>query len=137
MTEKEARKLIKRHIQRRGNESVELTPKLVRYWWNLLNVAVFKGTLNPAKRIKLFAYKNVHAWAIPEKKQQISLAIQPEFISRTLFLSILVHEMVHAWEYQTHNTIDHGKHFLSWAPKILSATTLILKQEIDENDFRH
>lgn len=137
MTEKEARKLIKKHILRRGNEPVKLTSKLVRYWWNLLNIAVFKGTLKSLKRIKLFAYKNVHAWAIPEKKQQISLAIQPEFISRTLFLSILVHEMVHAWEYQQHGTIDHGEHFLSWASKILSATTLILKQTIDEDDFRH
>lgn len=114
-----------------------LTFHIVRYWWNQLNIAVFDGILDKPARIDLFDHTTEHAWTRSARVgRRVTISMHPTLISRKLMLTILVHEMVHAWEYLENGAMGHGDEFHSWAQRILKATTLSLTEEINENDFR-
>lgn len=135
MIPQQARTRIRKHLRRRGAEPVQLSTRVVRIWWALLNDAVFYGKLQPPVKVKLIQHRQEHAWAIQESDGRISISICPIVISRQLFLTVLVHEMVHAWEYQHHSSMGHGKRFFTWKKRIHRTTTLILDKILDENDY--
>jgi SprT-like family len=127
-TQKSVSQQIKNHLIRRGEESVDyITTKQVRYWWNLLNKCVFDEKLPKLQKVHLVKHKLEHAWAIGEDDKNFSLSISPKFASRTLFLSVLVHEMVHAWEHIQDMPFSHGKEFMKWKPIIKQQTSLPLR----------
>lgn len=101
---------------------------MVRLWWNLLNRAVFDDKLPKVADIALVQHRKEYAWAIPHDKGRIKLTIQPRFDTRRLFLMVLIHEMVHAWEHYKDFDMSHGQKFLKWKNKIKTATNLDLKE---------
>lgn len=127
MKHHEARKRVKRHIRKRGSEPLVLTQRIVTRWWNLLNTAVFYGSLPRLTSVQLLEHKKEHAWAIPGSHGEISVSMYPTFASRQLFLSVLIHEMVHAWEFQNYPRAGHGKRFFTWKHRIKRTTNLILQ----------
>lgn len=122
-----ARKKVKRHLTKRGKEQIIVTPRKIIYWWNVLNNAVFHGKLNKPIGIRLIRHHKTYAWAIPAKNGAIRITFQPTMPSRKLFLMVLVHEMVHAWDHLHDRYMRHGKHFRQWEYKIERTTTLKLK----------
>lgn len=130
-----ARERIKQHIERRGRQPVALTEAMVRYWWRLLNVAVFGGKLPQPNSIRLVRHRGEYGWARPRAGTQINLTLQPTFSSRKLFLMVLVHEMVHAWDHYKGDKMSHGHKFMKWAPRILRRTTLELKKELHDDQY--
>jgi hypothetical protein len=126
----QARKRIKEHLAKRGDQPVVITRKMVRYWWRLLNLAVFDSTLPSPIRIDIVYMRDVHGWAIPYTTGRMGLTLVPKFLSRRMFLSTLVHEMVHAWEHNNKLHMGHGSAFYGWAPQIKRTTSLILERKI-------
>lgn len=63
------------------------------------------------------------------------LEIAHNFATRALFLDVLVHEMVHAWEHKRHRVMGHGKRFALWEKRIKRTVSLNLLEIIDESDY--
>lgn len=104
-------------------------------WWNKLNVAVFYGKLPKPTEIILIKHRHEHAWAHPAKDGAIKLTIQPRFDTRRLFLMVLVHEMVHAWEHFNSSHMTHGEQFFKWSKRILRTTNLELMECPNEYEY--
>lgn len=139
MTHEDARQFVKTHLKNRGNEEVVITEALCRYWWRKLNEAVFYDRLHKVSNIIIARPKSAFAWVsgIHGTDGRVELKIQESFPSRLLFLNVLVHEMVHAWEYQHHTVMGHGKRFFAWKGRIWRTVGLDLQVSFDEEDFRN
>ena len=136
MTHEEARSFVKEHIKRRGDQSVELTEQKVRYWWHMLNVAVFYSRLHKPADVEVSRTRGVYAWTKTDSRfPNVTLVIQPKFSSRRLLLTVLIHEMVHAWEHQHHTRMGHGKRFYAWKNRIKRTVGFELDESIDENKY--
>lgn len=127
-----ARKLIKNHVKNRGDQPIVLTDRLVRYWYTALNIAVFNGILPQLADVFFVRHKKAFAWAHGKEKGRTALSFQPKFASRTLFLKVLVHEMVHVWEHFNDRQMTHGPQFHKWKGPILRRTTLPLETKLDD-----
>lgn len=137
MTCHEAREKVRAHLDRVGHKPVVLTEKIIRRWWNVLNVAVFYGKLPQPQRIKLHSARDHHAQVVCKNEHEAvwELEMAPEYVSRWLFLDVLVHEMVHAWEHMRHRVMGHGKRFVLWRKRIKRTVMLDLMKEISEADY--
>lgn len=96
----------------------------------MLNEAVFSGKLKPPTQVQLVNHRNEFAWTVPNADDTVRITINSSFSSRRLFLSVLVHEMVHAWEHALGYPLSHGKRFIQWRKRIKRLTTLELEVEI-------
>ena len=116
LTKIEARKKIVAHIKRRGHVSdFIVTPVLVMRWWNLLNNALFDGKLQPPHKIVVKNFRDAYGWCLPmARKGKVQLGINSEFIDRKTFITILVHEMIHQWQWTEIGEMTHGKSFWEW-----------------------
>lgn len=139
MTHEEARVFVKEHIKYSGGKQTEVTLRLVRYWWRVLNIAVFYGRLHKPVAIEIKGTRGyfAEAQARDDKKGRVDLRMQDKFLSKHLFLTILVHEMVHAWEQQHHTVMGHGKRFFAWKNRIKWTVGLDLDERHNENDYRY
>ena len=137
------RKFVKDHLAKRGNKSIEVTERHVRNWWGVLNIAVFYGKLNKPKIVTVRKLKGCWGTADDFKISReehkrgvryVNIEIHHEFVSRKMFLDTLVHEMVHAWEYQFHTVMGHGKRFFAWKDRIKRTVSLDLDngQSVEE-----
>lgn len=137
MTHEEARVFVKEHIKYNGGKETVVTDRLVRYWWRVLNIAVFYSRLNKPLGIEIKGTRGYFAEAQPRGDKKVDLRIQDKFLSKHLFLTILVHEMVHTWEAQHHTVMGHGKRFFAWKNRIKWTVGLDLDERHDENDYRY
>ena len=99
----------------------------------MLNVAVFDSILSPPKRVEIRTFRDCLGWCKGlKRKGRVVIGISDNCFDKKLFLTVLVHEMVHAYEHQELNKMSHGKTFYEWAPKIKSRANLKLSEYIDE-----
>lgn len=139
MTRDDARAFIIQHINRRGTEPVVVTTALCKYWWRILNIAVFNDSLHMVREVEVSRTRGVYAWisGIDESQRYTKMKIQEQFPSRFLFLNVLVHEMVHAWEFHHHRTMGHGKRFHGWQDKIWKYVHLDLQVSFNQKDYEY
>ena len=152
LTPKAAELKIKAHLKRvNQRETVVITPRLVSYWWKVLNIAVFQNELY-IPNIKIVKQISGEAFGecvgcelsaadledyedCDEYEDRIAryviIKIQSELSSRRLFLNVLVHEMVHQWEWETYKNMGHSKRFFQWHDPIKKSTGLVLKKLYD------
>lgn len=128
MTQAEARKLIKQHLKEKGREPINVTIDVVEYWWDILNIAVFVEELPRPVKVKVKTLTTSWAWTkssgLPNR---VNLVICDKFETYRLFLAILVHEMVHSYEYLKYEDMSHGETFTKWKGRIKRTTNLPLK----------
>lgn len=138
MTHEEARTFVKEHLKYKGDKKVETTEALVRRWWGVLNVAVFYGRLHKPVKVEIKGIRDGFAHAeTASNKGRVNIRMQRKFLSKLLFVTILLHEMVHAWEHQHHTVMGHGKRFHAWRNRISWTVGLDLKESHDEDDYRY
>jgi len=102
------------------------------FWWHLLNVAVFDGILVAPKRIEIRTFRYCLGWCKGlKRKGKTILGISDDCFDRKEFLTVLVHEMVHAYEHQEIGKMSHGKTFYEWKSRIKRNTGLSLNEYID------
>lgn len=131
LTKIAARKKIVAHLKRRGHVSdFQVTPILVMRWWNLLNNALFDGKLLTPRKIVVKAFRNNHGWCNPlSTKGHVHLGINSEFMDRKEFMTILVHEMVHQWQWTFVGEMTHGETFWQWEGPIKRILNLPLSEK--------
>ena len=122
------KKTLKRELASRSK--YKTTYKDIKYYFNLINKAVFDGKLSPFNEIlikniyrdntKKFCYGQVTVWEWKRKgTQQYHLEMLPFYHNKKEFVDTLGHEMVHL--YQMANIGDTGNHnklFYSFRPKL-------------------
>jgi hypothetical protein len=122
------KKTLKRELASRSK--YKTTYKDIKYYFNLINKAVFNGKLSPFNEIlikniyrdntKKFCYGQVTVWEWKRKgTQQYHLEMLPFYHNKKEFVDTLGHEMVHL--YQMANIGDTGNHnklFYSFRPKL-------------------
>lgn len=118
------------HLKRRGHVTdFNVTPILVMRWWNLLNDALFGGKLLPPRKIIVRAFRCENGWCMPlSKKGHVHLGINSEFEDRKTFIMILVHEMIHQWQWTEVGEMSHGKTFWQWQGLIKRTLNLPLQE---------
>lgn len=129
ITEKK-RRLIKRSSADGIAIPITVDEDMVCYWWDLINSTLFDDVLQPPARIVIKNFRSdAVGWCIPfrfnnKKNRRVKIGINSKIRNLSDFLSVLIHEMVHQWEWQVlgewDNNVAHGKDFYSWKPKIYS-----------------
>jgi len=137
---------VRKHLEARGRQKVVPSEVLLRYWWRRLDAELFHGLREP-RRVTVRPMRNAYAWLRPAKNtvldedghQALPLPYDLEFdaapVTRTALITILVHEMVHAWEWESGNPPAHGKLFMSWAPAILGTLGLPLTRHYSQQEL--
>ena len=134
MTKKaKAQERIRKHLESRGGEFLDITPRIVRYWWGVCNIALFNGKLRPPTEIVIKALSDCYGF-IEARKFRVRIAISSDVGTRELFLTALVHEMVHQWEHETYGRMGHGKRFHAWQSRV-KKIGLDLEMDIYEPDY--
>ena len=131
-----AQEKVRDHLDRRGTHTVEITENLVRYWWRILNIAVFRGKLNPPVEIVIKRFKGHYGYCVGYVgKKKVDLGVSPDVTSRVLFMTVLVHEMVHQWEHETYNSMGHAKRFFTWTERVHRYLGLVLEENAYDEDY--
>jgi hypothetical protein len=136
MTTKEAREKIRNHLDNRSTHSVEVTERMARYWWRVCNVALFNEKLYPPKTILI---KQLADWGYCQvsSNKELTIALDTDIPKRELFLSTLIHEMVHQWEHETHGRMGHGKRYRKWVDRVSNYIGLDIHSDYDEDDYTY
>lgn len=124
-----ARKRIKNHINRYGNQTnFTVTPRMVKFWWNKFNCVIFDNKLTFPDQLTLNDYKSEwgSAW-VDVTFTNTKLYLNHNYPNKKFFLAVLLHEMVHIYQAQILKQIDHGKSFLEFGNKIKRLTGLSLQ----------
>ncbi len=132
MTKTEAFKKIRNHLEKRSNHTVKPTERIIRYWWQVCNVALFDNKLYPptisfTPKLKEWGYCTIDG-------EEIEIGICPTIGTRGLLLATLIHEMVHQWEQQNYGWMGHGKKYRKWTVRIKKTLGLDIHILIDIDD---
>ena len=130
----QARQKIKKHLKRQGHrDDFEITHHLVFHWWHVLNKAVFDGKLKTPKNVILRNFRDESlGWCMAGKNDpSVILGLRRELYNRKTFLTVLVHEMVHAYEHQVHGKMSHRETFYMWKEAIYENTGLTLDEWVE------
>ena len=108
------------------NESGEYCPnyKDIRQWHSILNAAVFDGVVPKFSNIEIKGHRGQFAATVQDYRKRnpeercCHLQINPSFPTFKIFLVILAHEMIHAWEWVVNGKMTHGKTFFQWREKL-------------------
>ena len=128
MEKAKVKKILKKELASR--RKYKTTYKDIKYYFNMINKAVFKNKLAPFNDIQIkkiykdkskkFCFGQVTVWEWKRKgSQQFHLEMLPEYRDKKDFVDTLGHEMVHL--YQMANVGDTGNHnklFYSFGPKL-------------------
>lgn len=131
MNQDQAQKFIKEHLDKKGNKPVVITAQLVRRWWHILNEGVFYGSLKQPAAVDI--KKLTSSWARCREapgKNQVSISMANDMKDKKFFVTILVHEMVHAWEYYNFGCMTHGPTFKGWKGRVKEITGLELDTQV-------
>lgn len=122
-----ANRLSTYHIRQHGGATITPTVPLIRYWWNRFNREVFGGALLPCElRVQSCTeYKAVGLmWPLPQKRTRID--IHPVQANKATILATLLHEMVHQYQHEHREPLNHGPTFARWRDPIEGITGLTL-----------
>ena len=116
----------KRYISKADTiEPFKPTPMQMTRAWNMINQCVFDGVLErPALKIRYLpeAYGMCYAILCDGREPKIKpycqrIVLTPRFESKKHFIEVLAHEMVHQYQAEFQNRMDHGPTFWAWRGK--------------------
>jgi len=154
MIKREAKYKIHNHISRYGKlKNFKISTRMMKHWWNVLNVAVFDNCLSaPNFEIKILrggdgrgTYGECTGLYSFDKdgKRVLSVIIRLNhemIFTREHFIAVLVHEMVHAWQFEYREEVmhdkrmSHGPTFTQWRDEIEDIVGVKLETYMDEDD---
>lgn len=83
------------------------TKKIVREWYEIINIEVFKNRLTVPK---ISVRRLRGTWAGYDG----ILTMTNWFPSKHIFLNVLAHEMIHVYQHQYEQPSGHGPSFWAW-----------------------
>jgi hypothetical protein len=103
------------------------TPLQVARTYNILNKCIFNGKL---KKPNIIIKPLEEIWALCEGDIYTGddrfendpvchrIILHPQFPTRKFFIEVLAHEMVHQYQCEYLNRMDHGQTFWEWEEKL-------------------
>lgn len=93
-------------------------------WFRYLNRKIFGNKCGPFHSINIRSMKD--CWGIAEaewddvtnKPKTITLVMSNWFPTKSLFVTILAHEMIHNYQWKHDGEIGHGKTFYVWRDRL-------------------
>jgi len=138
----DARAKLKRLVNSADNPNgfFSPTPLQVARSYNILNSCLFDNKLRKPNII----YRNMRdAWALCEGDVYTGedrfehdpvchrIIINDRFPSRKFFLEVLAHEMIHQYQCEFQNRMDHGQTFWAWKNKLEKHNLRLFKSRAD------
>ena len=109
MNASDARNKIVSYIGRRGDFKV--SSKRAKYWFKVLNVAVFDSELTVPEFDIRALNGNV---GLCHHDGTTTITISTRIQDKELFIATLAHEMVHQYQQDTECKMHHGRSFKDW-----------------------
>lgn len=122
--------MIRAHVIRHGHRTVRPTVRMLRYWWARLNAELFDGKLLPpqlsygSEPTPGYGSAEADGVTFPLGGERVRIHIADTQTTRQAILATLGHEMIHQWQYQHGQTMNHGEDFHTWAALIKAETEL-------------
>lgn len=142
MIVRDSQQKIRNHIKKYGKQTnFTITIRMIRYWWKVLNAAVFKNVLTMPE-FEISEIDEALAECVGQlTDHKIIIHFNPTLIkTRETFILVLVHEMVHQWQlmYRTElpfeKRMSHGSTFSQWRYEIERIVGVILSTKVDIDD---
>lgn len=114
---------LKKFVRESSNNPFVATPRRAARAYNLINQCIFKGAL---KKPTLLIERLDGFWGLCEgeiytgKDRELNtpvchrIRLNDTFPSRRMFIEVLAHEMVHQYQCEYLNRMDHGRTFWEW-----------------------
>ena len=120
---KQSRLKIKTYLDKNTNNTY-FTIRQAKYWYNILNTAIFKNKLfMPELKVKKLK-SNFGEFCYDNNTCSITL---DKIKNKFEFFSTLGHEMTHQYQYQYYNgAINHGQNFKYWNDKFIKQLNISL-----------
>lgn len=132
MDQEQARSFIRKHLQKATTDPIVITRQLVLRWWRLLNIAIFDNRLPKPVKIRIRKLRANWAWTRESSTPfHITLTMDATYPSKRLFVIVLLHEMVHAWEHFEGHNMSHTGTFKRWKQPIYTAIGLPLTTVVE------
>lgn len=97
---------------------VEVTERKVQLWFNVINSVLFKNELPRFNEIKIVENKDYYGMCECHNDSFYKLFINSSFNSKKMFIEVMIHEMIHLYDYVVHGRMGHGKRFFEWKEKV-------------------
>ena len=106
-------------------------PDIILYWWRVVNEVVFDGNLKEPVTFTIKNFRDNIGWCVPyrynnKKNRKVRIGISSRLNNLHDFLCVLIHEMVHQWQWEAigewDDTVMHGRSFYSWRTIITERT---------------
>lgn len=136
MNKRDAKNKIRKHLANRSDQKVTVTPATVRYWWKVLNVAIFSSKLQHPDQIICKNFKQHYGWCDHQHDQSITIGIFRQMPTRRLMLATIAHEMVHQWQIENGYNNAHNKHFFKWKQPLQKLGLPLRVWIDDEREYR-
>lgn len=94
-----------------------------RRWHRTINREIFDNQLQSFVEIEIRRRHGCYAEYEGEKTSDgeyytSMISLNKWFLSKKHFISTIVHEMVHQYQWEHLNELTHGKSFFAWQPKL-------------------
>ena len=136
MNRLEAKVKIRNHLKLKGNYWCDMTEALVTWWWRVINKAIFGSILPLPIRFEFRNFHNrIQGLCCPFGRcinGDVVICLRREYDTIYTFLTVLIHEMVHQYQWYTDKRITHGKTFYTWEQRVKTATGLPLHEYVDD-----
>ncbi len=122
-----AKRLSADHVRQHGGTTITPTVPLLRYWWHRFNREIFGGVLLSCElRVQSCAAYNAVGlmWPLPQRRTRID--ISPATRAKGEILATLLHEMVHQYQHEHRQPLNHGPTFSAWRAPIEVETGLTI-----------
>ena len=106
-------------------------PDIILYWWRIINNAVFDDILKEPEQFITKKFHDNIGWCVPyrfnnKKNRRVRIGISTRLNNLHDFLCVLIHEMVHQWQWEHIGEWDdevlHGKSFYAWRDVVFERT---------------
>lgn len=103
------------------------TKKQFWFWFSKINKEIFDSKVKKFRKVTFQKCRfmwaqssSVQLWSNHNPKRYlyyVDLIMKDSYPSKRLFVEVLAHEMIHAYQYQFHDEMTHGKTFWEWEEK--------------------
>jgi hypothetical protein len=90
------------------------TKYAVTRWFNILNDVLFSNSLDKFKTITIKQMKRAWGECRGNDDQSCDLILHNRFNTKSEFIEVLGHEMVHHYQWLFEEDMDHGDTFFAW-----------------------
>ncbi len=100
------------------DKKIKVTERKVQMWFNVINFALFKNELPKFNVVEIVNDTDYYAMCECQNDDHYKLFINESFHSKKMFVEVMIHEMIHLYEYVVHGRMGHGKRFFEWKEQV-------------------